>query len=292
MPRHVSRSWLLIILACGLARADVYVSPSGSDSNAGTQAAPSSTLERARTAVRQALMAKAAQAGPVTVWLAEGRYQVEQTFSLGREDSGTQAAPVVYRAMPGQEVRLSGARRVPSRAFSPVSDEAVLMRLDPAARGKVYQADLRALGISNFGEVPPNGKRAGLYFNDKPLTLARWPNEGFAKIADVVGGEPLTIPGVKGDRIGKFTVEGGRPFRWRDERTRGCMGIGSGTGPTITRRSRHRLKPALREKHPLKRALRKRDRLKPGLRTEPRVPSPWRSRCIIMATAQASGSTP
>ena len=52
------RCWLLLLLlvtACSVVGAvEFYVSPSGSDRNAGTRRAPFATLERARMAVRTA----------------------------------------------------------------------------------------------------------------------------------------------------------------------------------------------------------------------------------------------
>jgi lysophospholipase L1-like esterase len=222
MSHHLMRCMALLFLASSLARADLYVSPTGNDANAGTQDKPFQTLERARKEVRQLLKQPLAPSSPVTVWLTEGKYHerfhLERMFELTREDSGTQAAPVIYRGAPGQEVRVSGGRRVWCQAVKLVRDPAVIGRLDPAARGKVMQADLRALGVDNLGEVPPSGKRAEVYFNDRPLTMARWPNEGFVKIADVAGGEPMTEHGIKGDRLGRFTVDGDRPGRWKDEK--------------------------------------------------------------------------
>ena len=59
-----------------------------------------------------------------------------------------------------------------------VRDSAALVRLVPAAREMVVQADLAMLGIRDFGGIAPNGRRAEVFFNDRPLTLARWPNDG------------------------------------------------------------------------------------------------------------------
>ena len=68
--------------------------------------------------------------------------------------------------------------------------------MDENARAKVVQVDLKALGITNFGS--PSGGGIELFFNDKPMTLARWPNEGFTKIVDVVTNKPNVIHGKQG----------------------------------------------------------------------------------------------
>jgi hypothetical protein len=178
--------------------ADFYVSSKGNDRNAGTLAKPFATLERARAAARAAK-----GNGPVTVWLLAGTYILEHTFRLTAEDSGT-----IYQAYRNAPVRLLGGR--PIRGFRRVTDSAVLQKLDPAARGKVVALDLKAQGITNFGELTARGFSrpthvAGLelFFQDKPMQLARWPNRDWAKTADVTKG--------KEDR---FQYEGDRPARW------------------------------------------------------------------------------
>jgi len=166
---------------------------------------PFRTLERAREEARR-LKAH----GPVTVWIRAGTYSLPNGFTLGAADSGTEAAPAVYRAFPNEEVRLLGGREIPAEAFRPVTDPSVLERMDRTARGKVWQADLRALGISDFGELRPRGfgrpdhpAALELFFQDRPMPPASWPNDGWARIAK----NPAPGP----DR---FTMEGDRARRW------------------------------------------------------------------------------
>ncbi|OHB81924.1 MAG: hypothetical protein A2V98_13665 [Planctomycetes bacterium RBG_16_64_12] len=199
-----------------------YVATDGNDGWSGTLAeanaqktdGPFATLERARDAIRELKHGGGLPEGGVTVELCGGTYQRPQPFELGTEESGTEAAPVVYRARKGEEVRLVGGRTVPG--FEPVTDPAVLDRLDEAARGKVFWADLKSLGIADFGSAKGGGLE--LFFQDKPMTLARWPNEGFVHIVDLVGGQPVDVRGTKGDRVGKFMYEGDRPKRWAGEK--------------------------------------------------------------------------
>jgi hypothetical protein len=212
--------WLLaavLAATCGTARADFYVATGGNDANPGTQQRPFQTIEHARDAVRQQIEHSTASQGPITVGIAAGTYRLEKTIELGSHDSGAAQAEVIYRAEPGAEVRLSGGRQIPPDAWKPAADPAVSNRLDPAARGKVLQADLKALGVTNLGGVPPGGTQANLYFNDRPLVLARWPNEGFVKVGELRGGHPINSWGLIGDSVGKFTYDGDRAQRWVDE---------------------------------------------------------------------------
>ncbi len=168
---------------------------------------PFATLERARDAVRERRPAAGAE-----VRIAGGVYERQAPFELKAEDSGTGDAPIRYRAAEGAEVRIAGGRRL---SWEPVEDVDIRERLDPIARNHVVQADLRAHGITDFGR--PSGGGLELFFDDVPMTVARWPNEGFVRIAGLAGGDPFVVHHAQGDRIGKFVYEGDRPARWQDE---------------------------------------------------------------------------
>jgi len=191
---------------------EYWVSAAGNDSAAGTKDMPFATLERARDAVRETRKAGGLPKGGVTVWLQRGVYEISKTFELNHTDSGTAESPVVYRSVPGEEVRLAGGRQIPSSAFKPVTDLDVLKRLDPSAHGNVLQADLKALGITDYGKLTRRGgiekstlpAAMELFFNDRPMSLARWPNRGWTRIAAVPDGPA-------GER---FRYDGDRPNRW------------------------------------------------------------------------------
>ncbi|NLG27102.1 MAG: hypothetical protein GX557_04280 [Chloroflexi bacterium] len=210
--------------------ADWYVSPFGRDTwsgrlpqpNADGTDGPFATLARARAAMREA---------PGTVWLRGGDYSLGESFVLTQNDSGTRAAPATYRAYPGETPRLLGGQRV--TGFRPVSDPTVRARLSPAARDQVLEADLRALGIADLGQLRSRGfgrsLSAGgsaqgyrqpaahleLFFGGYPMTLARWPNEGFVHIAGYVEPQADGHRGTIGTLEAGFTYEGDRPRGWQ-----------------------------------------------------------------------------
>ncbi|NUQ01317.1 MAG: NPCBM/NEW2 domain-containing protein, partial [Armatimonadetes bacterium] len=93
---------------------------------------------------------------------------------------------------------------------------------EPAARAAVRQLDLRAVGIPEPGAEWTDRYRgtpgwAELYFGGQRQTIARWPNEGWSRIAAVTGGQPFDVRGTVGDKVGRFTYQGERPARWVDE---------------------------------------------------------------------------
>lgn len=97
-----------VVRAQPICDVEIWVSPDGSDDDAGSRARPLRTLEAARDAAR---------ADPrgdlcgVTIFIA-GEHRLERTLVLEPVDSGAKGRPVVYRAWPGSRPTLSGAIRV------------------------------------------------------------------------------------------------------------------------------------------------------------------------------------
>ena len=129
----------------------------------------------------------------VTIWLRGGLYPRNQSFDLDGRDSGQPGAPVVYAASPAENVRLVSGRVIPASAFHAVTDRAFLDRVvSHAARRHLLQADLKALGITDYGALHPThavdfGSSTHylpapmeLFIDGKAATLARWPNRNDA----------------------------------------------------------------------------------------------------------------
>ena len=163
-----------------------FVSPKGSDRNPGTFKKPFATLERARDAVRAHKRQGVLPPGGACVYLRGGRYAVTNTFTLAEADSGSFGAPVVYRAWQDERPVFDGGFRV--RRFWKVRDRAVLARLPPEARGKVFAADVKAQGFSalepqkSYGNGKSNQAVRELFQDGQPLEVARWPNTGTLKM--------------------------------------------------------------------------------------------------------------
>jgi hypothetical protein len=215
------------------AAAKFYVAVNGNDAWSGRRAVPNraktdgpfATLEKARDVVRQLKAGGRTPSGGITVWVRGGSYKVTQTFKLDAADSGSENSPIAYRAFKGEKPVFSGGIRV--TGFQPVSDPAILARLPEESRGKVVQADLKAMGITDIPPLELGGFASGrgfrthpvmeLFFNGHALPLARWPNQGFAHVAKT-GGEP-TAPGGKLDApTGRIYYDGDRPERWKDDK--------------------------------------------------------------------------
>jgi hypothetical protein len=217
-----------VVAACGHPQAPaaiqplvLHVAPDGDDRWSGRLDAPDparrdgplASLEAARDAARSLIAARGLPAGGIAIELRGGRYERRAAFVLGAGDSGAPGAPITYRARAGEVAVLDGGR--PLAGLHPVTDPAVLARLAPDARGHVLAVELGALGVSDPGPIGGGGLE--VFLDHEPLTLARWPDRGFATIRDVVAAEPVDVRGKRGDRSGVLVYDGDRPARWLAE---------------------------------------------------------------------------
>ena len=156
-------------------RGDLFVSPRGKDTwsgrlpdpNADGTDGPLATPAKARDLVRER-KASGALAGPLTVWLREGRYSLAEPLTFGPEDS----APVSYRSYPSEQAILDGGRRIEGWQSAEVNGVTAWVAAVPeAAEGKWV-----------FRQLFVNGERR---------TRARFPKEGYYWMEDVPA---ITLP--------------------------------------------------------------------------------------------------
>lgn len=204
----------------------IYVAVDGNDTwsggldkpdNARTDG-PFATLQRAKDEVRR--LRKTGIRKHICVEIESGIYEMKVPLEFTSEDSGTPEFPVEYRAKATGKVQLVGGHAV--SGFTLVEDSATLSRLGPSARGKVFQADLNANGISDFQTINNAGTYQSdpgleLFFNNKPMTLARYPNEGYMKIGDVFDSNGIVKSGEAANSNGRFICYDPHIARWSVE---------------------------------------------------------------------------
>ncbi len=133
---------------------ELYVSTKGNDKNLGTEAKPFATLNRARNAVRD-LKSK----DSIEIVIRGGNYFLTEALVLKPEDSGTEKAPITWRAAKDEKVILSGGKTIRGRWKT--SD------------GKIWVVDVPDAKNNNW-----NFRQ--LFVDGKRIIRARFPNKSLA----------------------------------------------------------------------------------------------------------------
>jgi len=184
---------------------NIYVSTTGSDSNAGTFAAPFLTLSKAKT---YANSIKSSSTSGVTIWLRGGTYSIPTTFSFTSADAGTAIKPIIYRAYTNENVQITGAKAITPSKWAAYTGSA--SRLNPTVTAnQIQECTLANLAMSVTGAMPNKiddvnnafyqfTNLPGIYWNGVRQKLARFPNDypNYMEVKTVVTGGTSTIAGV------------------------------------------------------------------------------------------------
>lgn len=196
---------------------DIYVSPTGSDSNTGVKDKPLATFEAAQ---KKARIYSGKET--VTVYFADGIYYLPQTIVFTAKDGGTKTHPITYRAQNEGKAILSGGTKLKLKwksyhdgifqAQTPkgvVIDQVFIDGLNQRmARYPNYDASKKTDAYQGYAEDAFSKERA-----------AGWkhPEGGYmhAMHAKLWGGYHYKITGKNAD--GELTYEGG----WQNNRQMG-----------------------------------------------------------------------
>lgn len=209
--------WILVALTAQAAAAvEYHVSSKGDDANPGTLARPFATLQRAQQAAR-----KLAGREAVTVSVRTGTYYLPETLILTAEDSGTKAAPVIYRTYEKEQATISGGIRLNGLKWESYQN-GILRAKVPAdfATDQLFVNGERQ-HLARYPNFDPTVRHFNGWAKDafSPERAARWkdPTGGFihALHAAEWGGMHYVITGKDADN--KVTYEGG----WQNNRPAG-----------------------------------------------------------------------
>ena len=199
--------------------ANYFVSPSGADTNPGTLEQPFATPQRAQQAARQANGRE-----PVAVFLREGTYYLPETLTFTAEDSGVQAAPVVYQAYRKEPVVISGGARLKDLKWEPHRDGIMKAQVPAGFATDQLFVNGERQPMARYPNFNPNERIYNGYAADaiSPERAKRWddPRGGFihAMHRHLWGGFHYVITG-KDDK-GALQYEGG----WQNNRRMGMHG--------------------------------------------------------------------
>jgi len=197
--------------------ADLYVSTSGSDENDGTRDSPFLTIERAMKAVRD--LDKTGRE-EIIVGVEEGMYYTKP-LALSTEDGGSDSCRIRYVAI--GEVTINLGTKIDAKDFVNVACYPdVEKRINKNVRERIMVVDLTSapygLTDADWGKLYPigtyntasryQGDTVGpmyseLFIDDKRQILARYPNNGYLRVDDVVfAGRDSQLAQENGDPMG------------------------------------------------------------------------------------------
>jgi len=195
----------------------LYVSTHGNDEWPGRAPSPGegdgpfATIDRAIEKIQEIKDSRGLPAGGITVFVRGGTYFLDASIVLAEDDSGTENSRIVYSAYGNEEVRINGGAELLPTVFEKVKDPDVLDRLDKSAREHVLVVDLAGIGIDDYGMLTPRGFQSPdfpaaleVFFMDRPMELARWPNNSWRRIA-----------AARDDSPDRFFFSSSRPARWK-----------------------------------------------------------------------------
>jgi len=201
-------------------RVKIFVSPQGKADAPGSKENPLSSIP---LALEMAKKAVAVKPRPVTIFLREGTYFLDQTLELVQAKTWDSAVPLTIAAYQKEKAVLHGGRIIGPELLKPVADQSLVKRFVPEAANHIRQISLKDAGISNTGKLhafgfsrPMAPSWLEIFMDNQPGTLARWPNEGTVLIKSVLDTGSIPRWGDHSNRGGKFTyADTKRPSRWK-----------------------------------------------------------------------------
>lgn len=207
----------------------LFVSTEGSDRNNGSEQQPFETIEKARDTIRDLKKSNSLGKKGAVVYLRKGQYVLKNGVEFTSEDSGTQNAPICYRSYPDEEVTLVGGVVLNGNGFTKLSNQSVSDKIvDESARDKIYQFDLKAVGLTEIPrrawrgtysrwtgitdyfipeeDYPGNTMDMEFYVDGKAMTVAQYPNTGYMKIKKIIS-QMSSAPTEMRDAYGEAAIQ-------------------------------------------------------------------------------------
>ncbi|MFI3247842.1 MAG: right-handed parallel beta-helix repeat-containing protein [Rikenellaceae bacterium] len=202
----------------------IYVAENGDDSANGSISHPLKTLQRAKELVRET--------GAEMVYFREGEYFSNRSVVFESDDSGDEQSPIIYSAYPGEQVRFTGSVKLPYEEFDKPKPHQVELIENMYVRAKIKVFDLKARGITDYGELDHVGyavrnepiPTARLFVDGAAMQIARYPNVGnFDDVQIVDGATRVTRNVGKNDHVDteenklSFKSKSGVMFNWQEK---------------------------------------------------------------------------
>jgi len=150
-------------------------------------------------------------ASKTVILLKPGVYRQTNTLELTTRHSG-----LCIRAAEQGSVVINTGTRINKADWHRVTDEALLKRLSPAFKDRLFWLDLKKVGIAHAGPYPETfgdfGGLCQLMVNQAWMPLSRFPNNGYLKVDSVL--DKGDVKGGKGTRGGVIQTKTSHLKNW------------------------------------------------------------------------------
>ena len=179
---------LTLAVFCSTAMAlDIYVSPTGSDKldgssaiiNVTTKTGPFKSLAKAQQVIRD-LKTAGKFTQPITVHVGKGTYQLKTALEFDARDSGEPGKEILWQGEPRATLITGGIKLANCQAYDPANPEQILSCPLPATT-------TASITTAPNNRILGNAPQFEVFVNDHRMTIARWPDYGWAHIR-----QPLT----------------------------------------------------------------------------------------------------
>lgn len=207
------------VLAAG--EMEIFVDQKASSGGDGSVENPFNTIDDAKKEAQKH------KNESVRIVLRGGDYYIKNSVVFDENDSRDEENPLTVTVYDGEKASLIGAKKIDASRFSVVSDSEITERIPVSARGKVYSLNLKEQGDFEYWTFKQFGayytttvsEMPDLYVNGEKMTCARWPNEGYSKVGEVIdpgsSDNPIRVKPA-GARGACFKYSDDRISRWKN----------------------------------------------------------------------------
>lgn len=187
----------------------LYVDCNAEVSGDGSETSPFKTIQEADAKITGIKNGEGLPMGGITVVIRSGEYNSASGINLTC-GGGTEESPIVFMSEEEYGAVLTSGTTLNADDFEPLTDEEKSRIIDKDAAENVVKIDLTKYGMTadDWGTLYSTGlygtgkwydggsgeNAAELFFNGERMTLARYPNEGWTRVGDVLGeGDSLDL---------------------------------------------------------------------------------------------------
>ena len=168
-----------------------YVSPTGSDSNAGTsENAPLATIGAAADKI------KTKRTGEFIIRVMSGEYNLTESISFTSANSGSATKKITIQGYGETNPVFKSSAVIPATEFDSPTDEDILALLPSESINKVKCVDLDDYGVGAMTRplISSEATVGEAYADGVAMNIAQYPNpgEGYLKVGTVTGSETKT----------------------------------------------------------------------------------------------------